>query len=121
MPSSDADRLRDLAERFLYYASNTILLRGTNDSQELVRLPNAQLLVGELPQDLPVDLPVPAGAELLGSVWSDYGVAGGTCSFRLVVALDAPVTVDIYAYYDETMTARGWFLPPPKTAFPFDG
>ena len=62
-----------------------------------------EILVGELPGNLPVDVPVPRGAEVIGSiVHSD--------KYTMVeIMLDVPQEPDeVLAFYRDRLTEKGW-------------
>src|SRR5262245_13391832 len=69
-PQSDADALRELAERLLGEGSgiSVILTQLGGGRSAPPPAPRAHILVGQLPERLPFELPIPAEARLLGSV-----------------------------------------------------
>jgi hypothetical protein len=62
---------------------------------------DTRLLVGQLPPDLPVDIPLPSG-RLLGS----QAIHGGEY-VTIVLETAAPVE-QVYAFYRQRLTADGW-------------
>ncbi len=66
--------------------------------------PRAELIPGCLPANLPVEVPVPEGARLLGSL------AGDGPSW--VIVFDLPGSVaDAVAFCRDALIARGWIPP----------
>jgi len=61
-----------------------------------------QLLVGRLPADLPVDIPLPAGSRILGSLIQ------GTISIVCDTNLSSMQVAD---FYRERLPAAGWSMP----------
>jgi len=60
-----------------------------------------QLLVGQLPDPLPVSLPVPEGSRIVGSLIDRKKI--------VQVVLDVPLPAEaVVAYYHERLTAAGW-------------
>ena len=85
--------LRELATRLLTFHF------GKSDSEQRGAL---KLLVGELPPDLPFELPLPEGTRLLGSFTLEDPI----------IALDSPHEGDeVIAFYRERLTATGWSEP----------
>lgn len=71
----------------------------------------AQLLPGELPAGLPVELPVPPDGRLVGSVVRRTGEQTSSVE----AALDAPGKApDVLAFYERQLTGRGWAPAPTK-------
>jgi len=69
----------------------------------------AQLLPGAIPSNLPLSLPVPQGASVVGTLYLDYG--GGAGASRIV--MDAPYTPqDVGAFYEANLPGLGWNPPP---------
>jgi hypothetical protein len=69
-----------------------------------------QILVSQLPQDLPIEIPLPDGARIIGSL-----VHGGEGT---EIVLDAPQTVaQVLDFYEETLTAEEWIA----FAYPTEG
>jgi hypothetical protein len=69
-----------------------------------------QILVSQLPQDLPIEIPLPDGARIIGSL-----VHGGEGT---EIVLDAPQTVaQVLDFYQETLTAEEWIA----FAYPTEG
>ncbi|HZR98626.1 MAG TPA: hypothetical protein VFE37_07970, partial [Chloroflexota bacterium] len=104
-PAGEQSPLRGLAERLL--------------SAPLLPIPRVvdvvQLLPGELPEGLPLAVPVPPGGRLVGS--AVRGAGGRTASVEVVLA--APGTVDeLLAYYRQELGARGWNPPPSGLPIP---
>jgi hypothetical protein len=85
------DTLRELATRLLAFRFPSMARENEQES--------ARLLVGELPPDLPLALPVPEGAHIFGAF-----VGGQT-----IIALDTELDADaVLAFYGERMAALGW-------------
>jgi hypothetical protein len=102
--SGGEDALRELAVRLLIF-HHSLLLAG----QEL-REP--QLLVGQLPPDLPVELPLPEGSRLLGSLAVE----------NPMIAIDTQLAgEDVVAFYRERLSTAGWTVQehfgPPQGGF----
>lgn len=93
----DAALVRELAER---------LLTGPRGSPSPGgQAPTAQLLPGQLPPDLGLDLPMPPGARLLGSLARRFGDR----PFNVEVVLDAPgAPSQVLDFYQQELAARGW-------------
>jgi len=69
-----------------------------------------QILVAQLPEDLPIEIPLPDGARIIGSL-----VRGGEGT---EIVLDATQTVaQVLDFYRETLTAEGWIA----FAYPTEG
>jgi hypothetical protein len=85
------DTLRALATRLLAFRFPSM---AREDEEE-----SARLLVGELPPDLPLALPVPEGARIFGAF------VGGQTIIALETELDADA---VLAFYAERMAALGW-------------
>src|SRR5437899_3195928 len=65
------------------------------------RTQNAQLLPGQLPDQLPVDIPFPEGSRVLGSLISNPE--------SITILLDTQLSpVDVLTFYRERMQAAGW-------------
>ena len=62
-----------------------------------------EILVGELPSNLPVDVPVPRGAEVIGSIVHSN-------KYTMVeIVLDVPQEPDeVLAFYRDRLTENGW-------------
>lgn len=74
----------------------------------------AHLLVGQLPELLPVPLPLPEDSTIVGTLLrGPYG---------LTVFLDAPLSPDaVRTFFRERLTAAGWTLPAPNRHMPRAG
>jgi hypothetical protein len=84
------DALRELALRLLTFHFGHLC---EQQGQE------PQLLVGQLPPDLPVDLPVPQGSRLLGSLAEESPI----------IAIDTELArEDVVAFYRERLAAARW-------------
>jgi len=60
-----------------------------------------QLLAGEIPKDMPIDLPIPENARIVGSIVRDQK--------RISVVLDVNQTSEqVFDFYKERMAAGGW-------------
>lgn len=102
MPAASADdaaQLRDLAQRLLAGPPGTRADSATPMTVEL--------LTGQLPASPALDLPTPAGARLVGSAVRRLdGKVNG-----VDVVLDVPgKTGDVFAFYRDGLTGRGWTL-----------
>ncbi len=101
----DASQVRELAERLLLPQSYAGI--STPFGSEL-EAPSAELLVGRLPTDLALDVPVLPGGRLVGSVvrhGGTYSYAGGGTE----VVIDAPGAVeDVARAYEQALQQRGW-------------
>lgn len=95
-PSEELALLRTLAERSLStWFPNEPEPRGV------------QLWVGTLPDDLPIDLPVPEGAHIIGSLRRERN--------HLEVTFDAPQPVEaVKEFYRRQLTAAGWYEQEPE-------
>jgi hypothetical protein len=90
----DAAALRELAERML---TSSV---GTTDAQR----PSARLLPGQLPPDLPLDLAIPDGSRIIGSVVRTGDQTGG-----MSVVIDVPGTLwDVHRYFEGVLSQQGW-------------
>ena len=105
-PPEDAAMLRELAER---------LLIPPYPGPPGVDLPPARLLAGAIPADLPLELPFPPGARLIGSVVRPSlsgGPAGPMVGEGVEVVLDTPDAPSaVIAFYDRALRAQGLFPP----------
>src|SRR5260221_343468 len=102
--SGGEDALRELAVRLLSFHYSHLLVG------QQVQEP--QLLVGQLPPDLPVELPLPEGSRLLGSLAVE----------NPMVAIDTQLAgEDVVTFYRERLTTAGWTvqeqLGPPQGGF----
>jgi len=80
----------------------TRLLQRDIDPAALPEGDTVQLLPEQLPADVPIELPLPPGARLIGSVlsWPPRETA---------VVLDVPLSPEaVYAFYGERLLATGW-------------
>lgn len=67
-----------------------------------------QLLVGELPPDLPFTLPIPDGARLLGTLLLGKRAATSPVD-RTMIVLDTALSGDeVIAFYEAKLPAEGW-------------
>jgi hypothetical protein len=96
--SGSEDALRELAARLLAFRFG----QPAGDAA-----PEPRLLVGELPPDMPVELPLPEDGRLLGSFIQEHPI----------LAVDTGLTgADVIDFYLEQLGAAGWteqerFLP----------
>jgi hypothetical protein len=98
--AEDAAQIRDLAERLLSYSYP---MGGGGQA------PRAQLLVGRLPADFPLALPIPPGGRLLGS--AQRGMSNQVTNVE--VAIEAPGSpAQVLTFYDEALPAAGLYLSP---------
>jgi hypothetical protein len=89
--SGGEDALRELAVRLLTF-HHSLLVAGQ-------QVQEPQLLVGQLPPDLPVELPLPEGSRLLGSLAVE----------NPMIAIETQLAgEDAVAFYRERLTAAGW-------------
>ena len=77
-----------------------------------------RLLLGALPPELPLDLPLPPGSRLVGSaVRPSFGREGPDSppsGLSIAVVLDAPgAPADIIRFYQEALGSQGWSAPSP--------
>jgi hypothetical protein len=89
--SGGEDALRELAVRLLTF-HHSLLLAGQ-------QLQEPQLLVGQLPPDMPVELPLPEGSRLLGSFAQENPI---------IVIETKLADEDVVAFYRERLTTAGW-------------
>jgi len=96
MPVEQANQLRELAERLL----------SPQYSNPLGQQTSIQLLVGQLPSNLPLKLPIPPGATLLGSAvrsQGDQNLAGAD------IILNVPGTAEaVLNLYEKEFQAQNW-------------
>lgn len=96
VPVERTNQLRELAERLL----------SPRYSNPLGQQTAIQLLVGQLPSNLPLKLPIPPGATLLGSSVRSQGnqkLAGAD------IILDAPGTAEeVLSFYQKELQTQGW-------------
>lgn len=103
--SGGEDALRELAVRLLTF-HHSLLLAGQ-------QVQEPQLLVGQLPPDMPVELPLPEGSRLLGSLAVE----------NPMIAIDTQLAgEDVVAFYRERLAAAGWIAQeehfgPPQGGF----
>ena len=103
MGDDDHNHLRDLAERLL----------GAGQPVPGGRPQAVQLLVGQLPEGLPVEVAVPPGGRVLGSA---VRRVGEQVTFAdVVLEVQAPAATALAAYGQE-LAARGW-QPAPSPIF----
>ncbi|MGH2588566.1 MAG: hypothetical protein ACRDJE_26890, partial [Dehalococcoidia bacterium] len=91
--------LRDLAERLL---APSLLGPGAEPI-------TARLLPGQVPAGLPVDLPMPEGSRLIGSL---VRLTGSETSGATVVIEASGTAASILAFYEQVLTAHGWSTAP---------
>jgi len=80
----------------------------------------AQLLVGGIPGDLPLDPPVPPGARVVGSVARHTEDRLANLDVLIDLPTDSDVG-DVVEFYEREMPARGWVLAPVGTMGPHGG
>jgi len=98
---TNPDALRALAVRFIAPP-----VAGPNGQAQ-----SATLSPGALPADLPVMVPVPPGANLVGSVTRTFG--GMSVSWE--IAYDASGSADdLTKYYTTQLSGQGWTAPPAR-------
>jgi hypothetical protein len=107
-PVDDPGRLRELAERLLVQPYGAPYpFAGTQDTPP----PTAELLVNQLPASLPWEVPLPAGAQVLGSVVRSGG-SPGPGGPRVEIVADVPgSTAQIQEALAQDFTDRGWHSP----------
>jgi hypothetical protein len=107
-PSGEPGDVRELAERLLAPPG------GGSGSPAIA----VELLPGELPPGLDIDLPMPAGSRLVGS-------AARRAEGALVgvdVVIDAPGQLsDVQAFYRDALETRGWSRAPASIGGPSGG
>lgn len=104
-----AAQLQALAERLLtppYYAFGT-----------QIAPPAAHLFPGRLPPDAPLDVPIPTGGRLVGSMQSTGGPPGASTVVAVVDAPGAPA--EVQRFYDQALGARGWSPPDYRAYGPY--
>ena len=95
----DAALLRELAER---------LLTPPFPSPD-GRVPTTELLLGRLPDAPALDLPVPPGGRLLGSVVRRFTAPGDVSGVSVEAVYDAAGRAqDVAAFYDDELARRGY-------------
>ena len=118
-PPADASLLRELAERLIAAPYPSI------PSQ--VPLPTVQLLPGQMPNDLPLSLPLPPDARLIGTaVRTLPGGAAGDASMSMgpvapgaTVVLDAPGSREsLLTLYEGALAQQGWRVAQGGSPFP---
>jgi hypothetical protein len=101
-PVPDPRLLRELAERLLMDPL----------SSRTANVPPPTLLVGQLSPDWELDLPLPEGTRLVGSL---VRAPGDTSQPPGQIVLDVPgVPRDVRAFFNDALVNRGW-TPPPYT------
>lgn len=99
---ANPDAVRTLAVRFLAPSGS-----GPNGMPQTV-----ELLPGAVPGDLPLMVPQPPGANLIGSMVRKLG--GAPLSWE--IALDASGSQDdLLNYYTQQLGGQGWMAPPTRT------
>src|SRR5581483_6207746 len=79
---------------------------------------NTTLLLGQIPDGLPLDLPLPTGSRVLGSAVRSKD----THTTSVSVLLDTVGAVpELTAYYVDELAARGWYRPPPELSVGIPG
>lgn len=104
-PTDDAALLRTLAERLL---ATRALLFGAE-------LPTVQIVLGAVPPDLPLALPIPPAARVLGaaSLPASPRPGGPITGAGVDIVLDVPGSAaGLFAFYDQAMSAIGWSAAP---------
>ncbi len=106
--SDEAARVRELAERALLpqsYPSSGYGYGPTVPQEE----PSVELLVGRLPTDPALDLPIPAGGRLIGTVVRRGGSYGYSGIGGTEIVIDAPGAVaEVAGFYERALQERGW-------------
>lgn len=88
----DEESLRAFLERFL------MPIYATGGGQQ------GQVIIGALPDDLEFDLPLPEGAQVIGSL-----APAGAPLVSVNIYFDAPQPAEeVIAFYEETMPESGW-------------
>lgn len=70
---------------------------------------NVQILAGQLPDSLPADLPLPEGAQIIGSVVNPGSVAGGPGYTEILLQVNQSPE-EIYSLYQQQLLDEGWQL-----------
>ena len=118
-PPADASLLRELAERLIAAPYPSM------PSQ--VPLPTVQLLPGQIPSDLPLNLPLPPDARLIGTVvrtlpggpTSEASMAMGPVAPGATVVLDAPGSREaLLTLYEGALAQQGWRVAQGGSPFP---
>jgi hypothetical protein len=103
----NAAQLRELAERALESPYGYPMSSMPPGSQEE---PRVELLVSQLPTDPPLDVPVPPGGRLLGSIvrhgYGPYSMGSGGMAQVIVDAPGSPQ--EAIAFYERALAERGW-------------
>jgi hypothetical protein len=101
--TGELTRMRELAERLLII-------------QAPFAIPQSppELLVGRLPDGLPLDLPLPVGTRIVGSMRRERPLLPGAAVISgqmTEIVLDVPsAPEDVLHFYEHEMRARGWPL-----------
>lgn len=104
VPPGASGLLWELTERLL---TQNYPVAGTNTGEA----PKIQLLAGQLPPDLPLQIPVPAGARLVGSA---VRTGGGSLypTGDVSIVLDVPGSnAEIQRTYEQAFASQGWTVP----------
>ncbi|NJN56711.1 MAG: hypothetical protein HC879_04045 [Leptolyngbyaceae cyanobacterium SL_5_9] len=68
---------------------------------------NVQILVGQLPESLPDDLPLPEEAQIIGSIVKTGSIAGGTDSTEILLRVNQSPE-ETYSLYQQQLLDEGW-------------
>jgi hypothetical protein len=118
-PPGDPSLLQELAERLIAVPFASM------PSQ--IAQPTIQLLPGQMPSDLPLSLPLPPGARLVGSVVrtlptnspDDARAIMGPFAPGATVVLDVPGSREsILALYEQALAQQGWSVAQGGNPFP---
>ncbi len=109
----DPERVRELAERLFASGSSAGLMYAMGGASPRL---TARLLPGQLPDGLPLTIPIPAGGQIVGSVERTINgqLAGAD------VLLEAPgTTTQLRELYENALLHQGWVAPasPPAGGF----
>src|SRR5581483_5152650 len=107
--SGETAQLRELAERLLESPYGYVT-PSPFSSVTTTQPPSLELLVGQLPADPALDIPVPAGGRLVGSaVRHGPGLQGPGAGAAVQVVIDAPGSpTEVAAFYAQALADRGW-------------
>lgn len=82
------------------------------------RVPTSELLVGQVPPDLPLALPLPPGTQVIGSIVYRFDNQPAIWD----VVLDIPGSLaDVTNGYTRALMSQGWVPPPQVMRFPSGG
>ncbi|MBD2059239.1 hypothetical protein H6F88_25135 [Oculatella sp. FACHB-28] len=92
-PENEAALLREM-----------LRLRYASEGEE-----NVQILVGQLPDPLPADFPLPEEAQIIGSIVRSYG-------FTEIMLRTAQSSEEVYSFFQQQLLDTGWQLQEPHAS-----